>query len=477
LNNFFCWLKILDNPSREPEFCADFFTGHSMRMRFFILLAFPVIFLLPGRVGAQSWTFQQCLDTALVRNISINQSILSKELTQITLEQTKASRIPSVSASMGENLSVGWNIDPTTNQYVDQAYHSTNFAVNSSLILFNGLQNANTIRQNKLSLQAGGYDIDQAKNDVTLSITTGYLQVLFAYEVLKTAIRQAESTEAQVDLTEKFVNAGKLPESNLLQIKSQLATDNLSVVTAENQRDLAKVTLLQLMELPVSDSFDVFQPEFPEPAILLAQSNEQIYQKALETQPQITSASLKTKASQYSLRISKGARWPRLNLGASLGSNYASSRTKGTSVNPENYPFFEQMWNNLGQTVNLNLSIPIYSQRSIKSSIDRASINLLSMQLNEQNIQNQLRKSVEQAYTDLKASIKKYEATKEQLAAAELSYKAAEQKYNVGLMHATDFLIEKNSYFQAQSNLIQVKYETIFRKKILDFYQGIPITF
>ncbi|MBN1199602.1 MAG: TolC family protein [Bacteroidales bacterium] len=446
-------------------------------MRFFILLVCLVTFLMPGSVGAQTWTFRQCLDTALTRNISINQSILSKDLSKITLEQNKASRIPGVSASLGENLSMGWNIDPTTNQYVDQAYHSTNFSVSSSLLLFNGLQNANTIRQNRLNLQASSYDIDKVKNDVTLDITTGYLQLLFSCEILKTAVNQALGTKAQVELTEKFVNAGKLPESNLLQIKSQLATDNLSVVTAENQLAMAKVTLLQLMEMPVSDSFEVYQPEFPEPSIRLVQTNQQIYEKALSVQPQITSAFLKTKASEYSLKVSKGARYPRLNLGASLGSNYASSRTKGSAVNPENYPFFEQMWNNLGQTVNLNLSIPIYSQRSVKSNIDRASINLLNMQLSEQYVKNQLRKSVEQAYTDLKAAIKKYDATQEQLAAAELSYKAAEQKYTVGLMHATDFLIEKNAYFKAQSNMIQVKYETIFRNKILDFYKGIPITF
>ena len=448
-----------------------------MIIRFFPLVIFSVWMTQPVVSQVVEWTFQQCLDTALTRNISIHQSILTNELNVISLEQTKASRIPSVSAGVGENLSLGWNIDPTTNQYVNQAYHSTNLSMSSSLMLFNGLQNANTIRQNRLNLEASGYDINKAKNDVTLGITTGYLQLLFSYEVLRTASNQAEATQAQVDRTEKLVHAGKVPESSLLQIKSQFATDNLAVINAENQLTLAKVTLLQLMELPISDTFDVYQPEFPDPSIHLIQSNQEIYAKALSIQPQITSASLKTQASKYSLKVSKGARYPRLNIGASLGSNYASSRTNGSAVNPESYPFFEQIWNNLGQTVNLNLSIPIYNQRTIKSNIDRASINLLNMKLNEQNTQNQLRKAVEQAYTDLKAAIKKYEATQEQLAAAALSYQAAEQKYNVGLMHATDFLIEKNAYFKAQSNLVQAKYENIFKSKILDFYQGVPITF
>ncbi|MFH1159490.1 MAG: TolC family protein [bacterium] len=443
----------------------------------FFLLGCSGMWLMPVFPQGNTWSFQQCLDTALKRNITINQSVLSNELNKITLEQNKASRIPSVTSGIGENLNYGWNIDPTTNQYVDQAYHSTNLSLSSNLLLFNGLQTANTIRQNRLNVEAGGYDIDKVKNDITLNITTGYLQVLFAFEILSTAQSQEEATMSQVEWTMKMMNAGKVPESNLYQIKSQWATDKLSVINAENQLTLSKVTLLQLMEVPISDSFEIRKPVFTEPSLQIRQSNIEIYDKALAVQPQISSASLKTSASQIALKVSKGARYPRLNLSAALSSNYASSRKKGESVNPQDYPFFEQMWNNLGQSVSLNLSIPIYNQRSIKSNIDRASINLMNTQLNELNTKNQLRKAVEQAYTDLRAAVKKFEASREQLAAAELSYKAAEQKFNIGMMAATDFLIEKNNFYQAQSSLIQAKYDYIFKSKILDFYQGNPIIF
>lgn len=418
------------------------------------------------------WKFRECLDTALVHNITVNQSRLTNELNKVSLEQSKANRIPSVSANASEGLSLGKNVDPTTNSFVTQAYHSTNLSINGSYNLFNGLQNANTIRQNRLNVEAGQYDIEKVKNDITLNITTGYLQVLFAYEVLSAAKNQAEATAAQVDRTQKMVEAGKSPESDLLQIRSQQATDNLSVITAQNQLDLAKVTLMQLMEIPVTDLFDVEIPTMLEPAQQILNTNEEIYRRSLAIMPQITGYTIKTDAALMAQKVSEGARWPRLTLGANLNTNFASSRTQGSVVNPEGYPFFEQIWDNIGQSLNLGLSIPIYSNRQIKSNIDRAKINVLNARLNEQNVKNVLRKSVEQTATDLKAASKKYEATREQLRAVEAAYLNAEKKYVVGVMNATDFLIQKNNFFQSQSNLIQAKYDYIFKSKILDFYQG-----
>lgn len=238
-------------------------------------IVFILSFIMFATVLAQpqAWTFQQCLDTALHRNITVNQSRLSNELNKVSLEQYKANRIPSVNASANEALNLGKNIDPTTNSFVTEAYHSTNMGISSSYNLFNGLQNANTIRQYRLTVEAGQYDIEKAKNDVTLNITTGYLQVLFANEILSVAKSQAEATAVQVDRTAKMVDAGKSPESDLLQIKSQFATDNLAVITAQNQLDLAKVTLMQLMEIPITDQFNVVVPEMTEPSAVILQTN------------------------------------------------------------------------------------------------------------------------------------------------------------------------------------------------------------
>lgn len=423
------------------------------------------------------WSFQQCLDTAMKRNISINQSQLSNEIDRINLEQSKANRIPNLNASANEGLNFGKTIDPVTNQYVEQTYNSTNFSVNSSLNLFNGFQNRRTIQQNMMLVNAGKYDTEKAKNDVILGVTTGYLQVLFAYEILDAAKNQADATRSEVDRTMKLVNAGKIPESNLYTIRAQQATDNLSVVNAQSQLEMAKVNLMQLMQIPVVDSFDVRKPEAADPEVVLLLSNEQVYQKALTVQPQIAGASIRTNSALLGIKIYEGARLPRLNLTGNVNSNFAaSSRSSSGGVNPDKVNFFNQLWNNMGEGLGLNLSIPIYSNRQIKSNIEKARVNALSAQLDEENTRLQLRKVIEQSFTDLKSSIKKFEATKEQVSAAELAYKNVERKYSVGLSTAIDFLIEKNTFFQSQSNLIQAKYDYIFKAKILDFYQGKAIT-
>jgi outer membrane protein len=425
------------------------------------------------------WNFRQCVDTALKKNISVNESRLSNELNKISLEQSKANRIPSLSAGANEGVNFGKNVDPLTNAYVVQTYNSTSFAVNAGWNLFNGLQNKRTIEQNTLAIEAGKYDIADIENTITLNITTAYLQVLFANEILATAENQAASTAGQVDMTEKMVNAGKVPESNLFQIKSQYATDKLSVVNAQSQLDMAKVTLLQLMEVPVMDSFNIEKPVIDEPSAVLLKSKEDLFNKALSIQPQIAGASVRTQNALLGIKKTEGARWPRLNLTGNVNTNFATStrEVEGSGVNPYKVPFFNQLWDNLGSGLGLSVSIPIYSNRQIRSNIEQAKVNALSAKLNEQNTRNQLRKSIEQTYTDLKNSMKKYEATKEQFVSAEVSYKNTETKFNLGLVTAIDFLVEKNNYFQAQSNLIQAKYDYVFKTKILDFYIGMPITF
>ena len=288
-----------------------------------LISCFAVLLLLQtvSQAHRAPWTFSQCLDTALQRNITVAQSKLTNELNKVTLEQSKAQRIPSVSASASEGLSFGWSIDPTTNSYVDQAYNSTNLGLSSSLNLFNGLQTQNTIRRNKLNVEAGGYDVEKTKNEITLGVTTAYLQLLFAMDNLEVALRQEESTTAQAEQTRKMVAAGKVPESNLLQIRSQLATDNLAVINARNTVDLARITLMQIMEIPFYDGFEVVRPRFEEPAVEIIQTSEQVYSKALLVMPQVSAAQVRSNSSLYDMKISEGARYPRLNIGANLNTN------------------------------------------------------------------------------------------------------------------------------------------------------------
>jgi outer membrane protein len=435
-----------------------------------ILIYGIILMLINGKATGQDkkWSLNDCIDRALHENITIKQGELSNNIGEVTLEQSKANLIPSLSASGSQGFNFGRTLDPHTNVYIAANSITNNFSVSSGYNLFTGFQTINTIRKNKLDLQAGTLDLEKSKKDITLNVTLAYLQVLFAFEQIENAKVQVESTQAQVDKTQILVNAGTLPVGNLYTVQSQLATDKYNLTNAENQLSISKVNLMQLMELPMDPSFDVIRPELANMVVdsIYSNNTDSIYVKALKIQPDIASAELKVASAETNLKISKSSIVPRLSLSTGLSTAYSN---KGSN------PFNEQLKDNMSESVRLNLSIPIFSQMQNSATIKKSKINIHSTELNAQNTRNQLRKNIEQAYNDMVAALHNYEAVRDQLVSTETSYNDSKRKYDLGMITATDFLIAKNNYSTAISNLTHAKYNYLFTSKILDFYIGKPI--
>ena len=455
-----------------------------------------------------TWTLDACIQHALDRNITINQRKLNNELTEINLDQSRADLLPNLSASGSQSWNFGRSVDPYTNEYVSTNVGSNNFSMSTSVTLFDGLQNINSIKKNQIDVQSGSLDLEKTKNDIILSVTQAYLTVLFAYEQVDNALNRIESTISQVERTQKLVDVGSSAEGELFKINSQLASDQYSLVNAENQLSISKVNLMQIMELPVEEEFEIVVPDFDIETIGISfpESSDEIYAKAMEIQPEIESSELKVASAEQSLKISKGALYPRLSLSGSLSSGYSNARTFRQYGDPVSeiqevgylqsdpselvvtdrmytpssiidYGFGDQIRDNLSESVRLNLSIPIFSRFQVKNNISRSKINVETAELNKQNTENQLRKTIEQAYNDLVSTSKNYDAAVEQLKSLERSYNDTERKYELGMVNATDYLIEKNNFENSRYSLTRAKYEYIFTYKILEFYQGNPISF
>ncbi len=430
------------------------------------------IFLLAGSFNSlvisqeKKWTLSECIDRALQENTLINQRKLATSVSELTLEQSKATRIPTLSGSTSQGFNFGRSLDPYTNTYIAQNIRSNNFSLSSNINLFTGLQTVNTIKRNELDLKAGTLDLEKTKKDVTLNVTLAYLQVLFAYEQVENAKSQVESTQSQVDKTQKLVDAGTLPIGSLYSVQSQLATDKYNQVNAENQLSISKVNLMQLMEFPVDPTFDIIRPDLSQMVIGVTNNEtvpDSIYNKALQVQPDIASSELKVTSAETNLKISKAALYPRLSLSTGISSAYSDARTR---------TFEQQLNDNLSQSIRLNLSIPIFNQKQVSTSIQKSQISVYTSQLNAQDTRNQLRKSIEQAYNDLLAAQHNYDAVQNQLVSTETSFNDSQRKYELGMITATDYLIAKNNYSTALTNLIRAKYNFLFMNKILDFYQG-----
>jgi len=426
-----------------------------------LLLTISLTFICLSVFPQGKWSLKACIDTAFKRNISLHQGELSSQVNNIKLGQSKAGLYPNLNLNDSHSLTYGNTFDPYVNQYVNSNLSVNNLALGSSVTLFNGFLLLNTIRQNRLIYEAGILDVDKIKNDIILNVLAAYLQVLMDYEAIDVAQAQVEETSTQVDQTQKFVQFGKVAELSLLQIQSQLAAENLIKVNADNQLQLDKLTLLQLMNVPARNDFDIERQDLKELFPEIPQSPEEIDKISESFLPEIKSASLKTNASLYSLKMTQSGWYPKLMLNGSLTTLYSSIT---------NDPVPYQLKNYFGQAVGLTLSVPIFNNLQIKSNIAISKIDVLDAQLNEQQTRNDVRKSVETAYTNMVSSGKNLTVTEEQMKLEKRTYADMEKKYAVGAVDATDFLVEKNNYNKVSMSLIQSKYDYVLKAKIVDFY-------
>ena len=418
---------------------------------------------------------EQCIEYALDNNISIKQQKLNVEVSRNQLQRARFNAFPNLNASANHNYSFGRAIDYGTNT-VSQDMEATSFSINSTVTLFSGFQITNTRKQEELNLLASTSDVEKLKNSVSLNIAAAYLQILYSRELLEVAKSQKTLTELQLEKTQQFVNAGSLPQGNLFDIEAQLASDELQVVNAQNQLDVAYLTLTQLLDLKSTEGFSILQPNLSNfEETLPVDSPMDIFSHAQNVMPQIKSASLKVSSAEKGMLSAKGARSPRL----SLGSSYSSGSRRYLGTPPfgfSNDPFMDQIRDNASINIGLSMSVPIFNGFQVKTSISNSYISLENAKLILEQEKNLLFKDIQQAYADALGSLKKYKATEKNVDALQEAFRYSTERFNVGLVNSLDYTTAKTRLTKAQADLLSAKYEFIFKTKILDFYKGNPIS-
>jgi len=419
--------------------------------------------LMPVALMAQEkvWTLTDCINYALQENISVRKADVNTNIGQINLEQAKYNRLPNLSSSIGQNYS--WQHSNS-----DTANTSTSLSLNSGITLFNGFELRNNIKKAEINYEALKYDSEQTKESVSLSLLSAYLEVLFAQENITTCENQVNATAQELDLAGERLRLGAIATSDFLQVKAQLASEKQTLAGAINNLAISKVTLMQLMELPITDSFTITNPNLDSLInIVIAPAAADVYQIALGVKPEVKSAFLATEESQVNLALAKGGYYPSISMNAGISTGL-SGYDKIIVTGP--------LTDRLSTSVGITASIPIFSKWANKSSVSTAKANIAIAQLNEINVKNQLRKSIEQACLDASSAYIEYDAAVLSYESADESYKVAAEKYKQGLMNSVDFLMVKNTMISAESNLLQAKYQLIFSNKIIDFYRGVPLS-
>ncbi|RNC84299.1 MAG: TolC family protein [Winogradskyella sp.] len=467
-----------------------------------------VAFIFGLNVNAQKkWTLRECVEHALENNISIKQSELDVDTADLESLTALGNFLPSFNASSGVNENTGLSFNPLTNNAQTTTFLSASGNINVGYTVFDGLRNYRTAQRAKISKLASQYRLSKMKDDISLLVANSYLQVLLNKANLEVLISQNQVTKQQIKQTEELVDVGTLPQGDLLEIKATDASEQQSIVNAENQIKISLISLAQVLLIKDYENFDIEDEGYGIVDSISDASASEIIAKAKENRSEIRIAEQNVELAKKDLQISRGAYLPTLSAFFGYNTRYADAPSFTQVVDPNNptvtqqigvvqgtgqsvvaeFPntstievpadsFIDQLYTNDGVNYGFSLNIPIFNGFNTRANVKRNKINLERSKYQLEQAELDLESTVYQAYVDAKGTLKAYEAAEKALESQELAYQYAKARYDEGLTNAFDFSQAKLRYDNSKINLNTAKYDYIFRLKVLELYFGIPAT-
>ena len=469
-----------------------------------IALLIILTFGFSSNAQVKKWTLQECVEYALKNNISIKQSELDTKLADIDKKLAVGNFLPNLNAGGSHSWNIGLNQNITTGLLENQTIQFTSASLNSSIDIYNGLQNQNRLRRAKLAQTASLYQLSKMQDDISLNIANSYLEILFNKENLKVQQNQLANDEKQLIRSQEMVDAGMVPRGDLLDMKATVASDKQRVVAAENTLFLSRLSLAQLLTLEDFENFDTVDTDVDfKISPVLAQTPEAIVQKANESRVEIKIAQANLDLASRDIKIAKGALQPSITgfYSFSTRASYSEivtgftpdtanpfsviAQVEGTGQNvlQQNFlpifskaaPLLDQFSDNKGHNFGLQLTIPVFNGFSARGNVERSKISFERNNNALTQAKLDLETNVYRSITDAKGALNTYESSLTTMEARKEAFNYAKERYAVGMMNAFDYNQSQTLFINAQSDVVRAKYDALFKMKIVEFYFGIPI--
>ena len=421
-----------------------------------------------------TWTLDQCIEHALQHNLDLKrQEVMVKSSSQ-DHRQSKLDLLPNLNGMIEHEIGSGRVLDRGTYEWVDANVSQGDMGMQSELTLFNGLQGLNNIKMNKANYQMSREDLQSLVDNVTIQVMTGYLNLLRYEELVLVADTVVQVAGYEVERMERLVEVGNEPKGRLLEVKAQYSAEKLLYTQAVNNRDIAKLTLLHVMNMTNVRDFNIDRPILPDPSLEAIPDMDSVFQFALENRPQIKSAEYGIEFSERYLAVQQGMRSPRLYTRGLLYTNYSDGLMN--PVDPtQDYPIRDQINNNQYKQVSVGLSFPIFNRWQVQTNINKAKLTLQDAEYQYDNTVLLLQQTVQQYHTEALAALDNYRSAQEAVANSDEAYRFAEERFRVGTGTSLELAQARSQLYEAAADMISSKYELIFYTKILDFYMGRPI--
>lgn len=416
----------------------------------------------------EGWTLRRCIDYAIEHNISIRQSAYTVEQDRVSVNTAKWARLPNANASLGQDFSWGRSASPVDNSYRDINSSRTSMSLSASVPLYTGNRLSKQLELSRLNLKASMEDLKKAQQDLSVNITSAYLQVLLNKELCMVANEQVALSKEQLLRLQKRLEIGKEAPAAIAEAEARVAQDELSAVQTDNSYRLALLDLSQLLELPTPEGFEVANPDTAF-AFKNLTPPDNIYTEALMQRPEIQAAQYRLGGAEKNIQIARSGYFPEISLDAGLGTNYYSISGTGTDA------FGKQLKNNLNKYVGVSLRMPLFDRFSTRNQVSTEKIRQQKLMLELENSKKTLYKEIQQAWYNAVAAESKYRSSNKAVQANETSFKLMTEKFANGKATSLEYNEAKTNLIKAESDRVQAKYDYLFRSKILDYYKGIRI--
>ena len=436
-----------------------------MKRAFLITLFVATVFTAQAQ---KVWTLDECINYALEHNLDLQKTQLARQQAEYQWKMSQNAWLPTLSANAGEYL--GFGQSPSyTGIYVSDNSSSASFGANLSLPLFQGLSLYNTAKADALNLQATEQDQKAAQLNLKLNVMAFYMQVLYGKEQVEIARKQKELSAEQLQKTQQLFESGRVAEADVYESKAQLASDQANLTQAETDLALSLLTLTQILEIENFEGFEISDPE-----AFFAKEEQEIgtpqvtIATALQNQPSMEAARLRLQKSHYDLKVSKSAWYPSLDFYA----GYSNGLYHYFTADYPNTAFDEQLKRNGRAQLGFSLNIPIFNGMKTKYRVKMTELSIADQQLDLESTEKSLRKEIQQAYGNAKAAQQKMAAMENSLDASRVAYDYAKAGYDMGKKTLLELNESKIRLHKAESDLLQARYEYLYRCKIIEFYKN-----
>ncbi|WP_428071082.1 TolC family protein [Chryseobacterium gambrini] len=410
-------------------------------------------------------TFEDCISIALENNLVLKNAHVNEQIAAYQLSNSKTKLLPSISASVGNNYSWGRGVDPNTNSYINQQFKSYSGNVGSNLMLFNGFSNIIAIKIAKQEVEVNKTTMQKIKNEITIDIASKFTNALYLQEMIKSNEDQIKSSAKQLELVQLKFEQGYIPESEVFKIKSQKASEELTFVNNKNLLSINLLDIKQLLNLPLEEEIILVSPKEKLFSKIENHSTDtDMIDHAVSINPSYLITKINEQKAKLNIASTKSSIYPTINSGFNLGSTYTNS-------NPFQN-FRDQVNNNLSYGLSFSISIPVFSQLNNYYKIKESKLSYEKSKNDTQIERNRLSKVIIQAINDANASFTKYESSLLSYEFSQKSYEADLLKFDLGKISVNELLLTKNNFVNAQSQLIQAKYELLYNQSVTNFYMS-----